>query len=145
MLSKRRIARLLSVEVCYSSYFSDLDQNVLLKKALDLHDVSYMRKYDPTLLDPLLELCFSNLELDAQVIERFLSEDWNINRIDNLKLSILRVAISELRLTGLEQKNLVIDEYVTLSRLFLPMQDSNFINAILDKLAGEIERSPGEK
>lgn len=139
MLSRRRITRLLSVEICYSSYFSDLVQSELIKRVLDLHDVSYMREYDPEMLNSLLMSCLANADTDTQLIGRFLSSEWKIDRVDHIKLSVLRVALSELRVSKAEQKNLVINEYVDLANLFLSVKEVGFINAMLDKLAVEVQ------
>ncbi|ACT69810.1 putative N utilization substance protein B [Neorickettsia risticii str. Illinois] len=139
MPSEKRVARLLSIEVCYSSYFSDLPQPELISRALELQEVPYMRRYDLGLLNSILGLCFANIKADTELIGRFLSEEWEIDRMDNLKLSLLRVAISELRLSNIAQKNLVINEYVSLGRLFLPVKEVGFINAILEKLTSEIQ------
>ncbi|ABD45864.1 transcription antitermination protein NusB [Neorickettsia sennetsu] len=139
MPSEKRVARLLSIEVCYSSYFSDLPQSELISRALELQEMPYMKRYDLELLNSILDLCLANVEADTELIGRFLSEEWEINRIDNLKLSLLRVAISELRLSSVGQRNLVINEYVSLGGLFLSVKEVGFVNAILEKLASEIQ------
>ncbi|KYH12806.1 transcription antitermination factor NusB [Neorickettsia sp. 179522] len=139
MPSEKRVARLLSIEVCYSSYYSDLPKSELISRALELQEVPYMRRYELGLLNSVLDLCLANTEVDTELIGRFLSEEWEISRMDNLKLSLLRVAVSELRLSNVAQRNLVINEYVSLGRLFLPIKEVGFINAILEKLASEIQ------
>lgn len=68
------------------------------------------------------------------------AENWDFDRIAKMDLSILRLAIYEL-LIRLDIPPIVsINEAIDLSKLFSSPDSKRFINGILDKMKGTIQR-----
>jgi transcription antitermination factor NusB len=138
MISKRRISRLIGIQAYYLEYFCDHQRYDLIENIISLQDLSYLKKYDEDLLTTLIHNSIKKEIEYTGIIEKFLSQDWTIDRIDKLKLSILRNAICELNFYPDTDKGIIIHEYVTISRFFMSEKDTNFINGILEKIANHI-------
>ena len=77
-------------------------------------------------------------EVDAEI--RNYAENWDFERIAKMDLSILRLAIYEL-LKRLDIPPIVsINEAIDLSKQFSGPDSKRFINGILDKMKGQIQR-----
>ena len=77
-------------------------------------------------------------EVDAEI--RRYAENWDFERIAKMDLSILRLAIYEL-LKRLDIPPIVsINEAIDLSKQFSGPDSKRFINGILDKMKGQIQR-----
>ena len=88
------------------------------------------------------ELIYGVLEnldaIDAQI--NLYAENWDFDRIAKMDLTILRLAIYEL-LYRLDIPPIVsINEAIDLSKLFSSPDSKRFINGILDKMKGTIQR-----
>ena len=76
-----------------------------------------------------------------QLIKQYLSEDWPIDRIDLTMQSIISLAIYELKECQSTPTKVIINEYVTISKLYLNNSDVGFINGILDKIAKDLRKT----
>ena len=77
-------------------------------------------------------------EVDDEI--RKYAENWDFDRIAKMDLSILRLAIFEL-LQRLDIPPIVsINEAIDLSKQFSGPDSKRFINGILDKMKGQIQR-----
>lgn len=79
------------------------------------------------------------LELD-RMIERALSLDYTVDRLETLLRSLLRVAAYELLARIDVPAKVVIDEYVDLAHAFFSGAEPTLVNAVLDRLAREIRK-----
>lgn len=76
-------------------------------------------------------------EIDA-LIEKHLSENWTLERINKVSLAILRTSIYEMKFQNGSQPKIVIDEAVNIAREYGLEDSYKFINAVLDKIGKEV-------
>ncbi len=76
-------------------------------------------------------------ELDA-VLEPLLAQGWTLTRAGYLLRAILRAGAYELAECPDVPATVVINEYVELADTFLSRDEAGFVNAILDRLAGQL-------
>ena len=79
-------------------------------------------------------VCSKRLELD-ELIQETMSEEWKIDRVSTLMLSILRAGSFELLEMPDVPSKVVINEYINLAHDFFPSKDASFVNAALDRMA----------
>ena len=71
-----------------------------------------------------------NEEQILENIEENLKEDWKLNRISKMDLSILKLAIYEIKFTDIPYK-VAINEAVELAKKYGEDKSKNFVNGIL--------------
>ena len=71
-------------------------------------------------------------EIDATISQH--SDKWKINRLPKVDLSILRVAVAEIRSADDIPREVSINEAVELAKKFSTEDGSKFINGILSKV-----------
>jgi N utilization substance protein B len=81
-------------------------------------------------------------ELDHlnEQIKPHLADDWKMERISPILLSILQCAVYELVQHTQLAPGIIIDEYVSLTHEFFGEQEVGFVHAILHTLAKEIRK-----
>jgi transcription antitermination protein NusB len=80
-------------------------------------------------------------ESDAMdLIRRFARKDWPVDRLPQLDVIILRLAIEELQYQLDVPKAVVIDEAVELAKLFSTEDSGRFINGMLSSIADDLGR-----
>ena len=77
-----------------------------------------------------------NSEEILKDIEQNLKEDWKLNRISKMDLSILKLAIYEIKYKELPYK-VVINEAVELAKKYGEDNSKNFVNGILASIVKE--------
>lgn len=81
-----------------------------------------------------LEDIFSHLdEIDTIIAAH--SEGWNLNRIGKAELSILRLAVYEMKWDDTIPEKVAINEAVELAKTYCSEEAKGFVNAILGKMA----------
>lgn len=94
---------------------------------------------DDTVKEYLNDILFGvsgNSENINHLIETNLKENWTIDRISKINLSILKIAIYEMVYNKLPYK-VVINECVELAKKYAEEQDKSFINGILASIVKE--------
>ena len=81
-------------------------------------------------------------ELDP-LIEATLAEGWTLARAGYLLRACLRAGAFELAARPEVPVKVVINEYVELAHAFLSKDEARFINAVLDRLAGQLRPDAG--
>jgi len=71
-----------------------------------------------------------------ELIEKNLKADWKVERISKVDLSILKLAIYEIKYKNLAYK-IVINEAVELAKKYGEDQSKNFVNGILASIVKE--------
>ncbi len=88
------------------------------------------------------ELIFGVLEnrdaIDAKIKE--IAKNWDFDRIAKIDLSILRMAIYELLFRKDIPPIVTINEAIDLSKAYSAEESRRFVNGILDKLRGQLDR-----
>ncbi len=75
-----------------------------------------------------------------ELIRRFARKDWPVDRLPQLDVIILRLAIEELQYRSDVPKAVVIDEAVELAKLFSTEDSGRFINGMLSSIADDLGR-----
>lgn len=79
---------------------------------------------------------FDNLEFIDDVISKYL-KNWSINRISKADLSLLRLAVYEMKFCDDIPENVTINEIIELSKTYCGEKSPAYINGVL----GSISRS----
>jgi N utilization substance protein B len=80
-------------------------------------------------------------ELDPR-IEATLATGWSLVRAGYLLRAFLRAGAFELAACRNVPAGVVVNEYVALAHAFLSSEEAGFVNAVLDRLAGELRPEP---
>jgi N utilization substance protein B len=76
-------------------------------------------------------------EIDPE-IQKYLQENWKMERLAAVVRSLLRSACYELMFEPLVPTPVVLNEYIEVAREFLDEREVKFINGILDKIAKNV-------
>ena len=129
-----RVARIFAIQATFEhlsrndetveeilDYYINIRSNEMDKVSLDMDYFSQL----------FLHTC-NNREVITQIIENNLSQNWKIERVDQLLLAILMVGIADIMLKKFNN-NLIISEYIRITEGFFSQKECNFVNKILDK------------
>ena len=94
----------------------------------DEEAIKYIKQYIPEIEKNKTEI--------LEIIERNLKSNWKIERISKIDLSILKLAIYEIKYTEIPYK-VVINEAVELAKKYGEDTSKNFINGILASIVKE--------
>ncbi|MGL6124925.1 MAG: transcription antitermination protein NusB [Metamycoplasmataceae bacterium] len=120
--TKRRTKRMQNVGIIY--------QYELLSEPIDLDKIFSKENIDNDQLK-ILSSVKKNYENFIKTAKLFLDEDWTWVRMPPLTRSIILCASAELWAID---KKIVINEYIEISKDFIPDETYKFINKILDKI-----------
>ena len=113
-------------------YSLEIQKNENLEEQMDLffesNDIKDVeaKKYIKTVVLGINE----NEEQILENIEKNLKEDWKLNRISKMDLSILKLAIYEIKFSDVPYK-VAINEAVELAKKYGEDKSKNFVNGIL--------------
>ena len=79
-------------------------------------------------------------ELIEEAVNKYLSDDINLNKTDKILKIILFAAIFELMFKHSIPKKVIINEYLLASESFLEKIQIGYLNAILDKIAKKLRK-----
>ena len=138
------ITRLVLVQSLYQMEIAGTDVNEIIDS---LNSRIIFDSSEDKLINDINKSLFSNLIneiVEKQItidneIKKFLSDDWDFNRLDKILIAILRSAFYEIIFQSNTPYKVIIDEYVEISHSFFSGKEPNFTNAILDKLS-EVHR-----
>ncbi len=136
--TKRTNSRILAVQALYRNIFSEGEYDILDIISIQKEEDFTPEKYDEDLLSTLLENTSENIEHFNKIIAKHTNQDWPIERLDKVILTIIRTAICELIYSTSSATNLIIDEYTTITSYFVSGKEIDFINAILQRISAEI-------
>ncbi|MEI8320403.1 MAG: transcription antitermination factor NusB [Alphaproteobacteria bacterium] len=139
---KKSAARLAAVQTLYDMEISKISakealQNCQYYKGKNLEDEAAVGS-DTALLTKLVEGVTDNQEMIDTLISSCLTADWKIGRLDKVLLSILRAGIGELYLFPEVKQQIILSEYVEVSRAFYDEKEPGLVNAILQKAADQL-------
>ncbi len=138
-ISRRRVARKLSLMAMYQWHLNDDDYDSIYAYYLEEKDMaSDLRKSDVGYFRALTESSINlNEKLDEQ-IKPFV--DRPIEQIGPMEHSVLLLGTTELNNHLDVGYKTVVNEWVNLCKKFGPEGSYKFINGVLDKLAVEIRK-----
>lgn len=135
---QRRLCRIACMQYLYSwSINQPEDLNEDLRVFYEEQEEEERDYY--AFADELIFGVVENLEtIDAKIRE--IASNWDFDRIAKIDLSILRMAIYELLFRKDIPPVVTINEAIDLSKLYSSEESRRFINGILDKLRGQLNR-----
>ena len=119
--------------ICFEKLFSDASISEISECAEESRDDNYS--------DFALECAKGvedNLEEIDKIISSHLSAKWKLNRISRVSLSILRLAVYEMKYVEDIPSNVSINEAVELSKKFSGEEEYKFVNGILGAVSRDI-------
>ena len=134
---KRSAIRELTFRLIYSleiQKVEDLEEQIeLYIQCNDIEDDD-AKEY---IKDAILGIKENNIEIQG-LIEKNLKADWKIDRISKIDLSLLKLAIYEIKYKNIPYK-VAINESLELAKKYGEETSKNFINGILASVVKELE------
>lgn len=121
-----------AVLLVFESIFSDSDIDELVDNLIDSRDI-FLSDYA---VDITKAIDGKKDELDA-IISSHLGKGWKISRISRFSLSVLRVAIYEMKYVEQVPVSVAINEAVELTKKY-SYADAPFVNGLLGSVSGEL-------
>lgn len=151
---KRTLSRLMAIQIFYQFEFYEEQQDlsVIKETVIDNYVLqqddeikSFRNKIDVDLLDNLLNgISLGLIEIDYE-ISQLLKEGWDLDKLPDIALYILRFGAFELKFMRDIPLKVVIDEYVDISSGFFEDKKVTFINGTLENLAKNYRAEEFEK
>ena len=142
-MEARRNTRKIAVQAVFQFFFSKDDVNKILEEFCNYRIKefkNYKKKYDTDFLKKVVVGVHQNEEKITKIIERNLSENWLIDRVDLTMKAIISLAIYELISYEKIPLQVIINEYVSIANQYLDKRNTGFINGILDNIAKNIRK-----
>lgn len=89
-------------------------------------------------LDLLVNKTKENQTLIDKIIADHLTDGWAINKLASVIRSLLRLAVAELTAVHTTPARVIINEYVSIAKMFHSENEVGFVNGILQKIANKV-------
>ena len=145
--ARRAGARLAAVQALYQMDQTGESAKAVIREFMEDRlgvgpDEEPVEEADPDIFKAVLKATVAHQDqIDRAIVAR-LSKGWKLARLDTTTRAILRAATAELIAHQELARAVIIDEYVSLAHDFFDKSEANFVNAVLDNIAGDIR--PGE-
>lgn len=147
---KRSFSRLVALQSLYQYdfYQGGVDIDMVAKKLLENYFLSgdeeisssYQNKVDNNLLESLVSGIILVTPLIDKEIQLSLNAGWEIDKLSDVLLPILRLAIFELKFMEQTPTKVIINEYVDLAACFYEEKKVTFVNGFLQNIANKLNR-----
>lgn len=154
-INNKTIARIAAIQCFYqhhtnpdAKFIDDAFENILkFYQTADSEDFSIRKSSDHEgLLDAkirpskghyrdLVKFASKNLAEINSLIEQNLNDSWSLEKLPRLLLSILQIAICEIKFFPETPTKVIINEYTSIASDMIEEQEVPFVNSILDKLS----------
>lgn len=129
----RRESRELAFVLLFEKSFSDSPLEEILENAGEAREIVH----DPFALSLAEGAVLHTEEIDASISE--FSHKWSKDRLSRVTLSILRLAIYEMKWENTIPVSVSINEAVELAKVYGGEADASFINGVLGGVARRLE------
>ena len=128
----RKKAREEAFILIFEKAFNDCSAEEILEIAKEVRDLE-----DDEYINKVFFGVYENLsEIDELISQK--SVGWKITRISKTALSILRLAIYEIKYFDEIPNSVSINEAVELAKIYATKEDSSFVNGILSTIVKEL-------
>lgn len=143
---KRTISRLMAIQIFYQFefYLENKPLEAIIDDVVDNYTIdsdqptsSYRDKVDLDFLKNLLTAANISVDQVDLDIEKYLKDGWNLEKLPDIILYILRFGAIELKFMHDTPLKVVVDEYVDIAAGFFENKKITFVNGILENLAKE--------
>lgn len=100
--------------------------------------VSNAKESDLIKINAFAENILNTVEANAEEIDKVIeaySQDWTLSRLPKVSLSILRLAVAEIKYIDEVPNGVAVNEAVELVKKYGTNEDASFINGILGAIA----------
>lgn len=141
---KRTLSRLIAIQAFYQFEFhekktplEEIKNNLIDNYVLEQEDkiTSYRKRIDLELLETLLAGISLGVEEIDHDIFGLLKEGWDLEKLPDIMIYILRLGAFELKFMRDIPLKVVLGEYVDISAGFFENKKVTFVNAALENLA----------
>lgn len=138
-LQSRSVARLGAVQALYQIEISGaepalvIDQFFHNRMGKEIEGIDYSES-DSKLLTEVVQGAVSQRTKIDELIRRYVSAEWSLERLETIVRAILRAGTFELLALPAVPVRVVIDEYVEIAHAFFSGSEPGFINGVLDCL-----------
>jgi N utilization substance protein B len=139
----RSVARLAAVQALYQMEVSSAGVEAVIREFgehrfdRDVDDMSLAGADEAFFADLVRGVVAHQREVDAAVARR-LAQNWRLERVDATVRAILRAGVYELTHRKDVPIEVVIDEYVELTKSFFEGAEPGFVNGALDGVAKDV-------
>jgi N utilization substance protein B len=139
----RSVARLAAVQALYQMEVSSIGVEHVIREFTDhrfdrdIDGDTFASADEPFFADLVRGVVAQQNAIDAAIVKR-LATGWRLERIDATARAILRAGAYELTHRDDVPTEVVIDEYVEITKSFFEGPEPGFVNGALDAIAKEI-------
>lgn len=134
---KRRRAREMVLKILFQIYVGGLSKEYVM------NDFLYTRNIDENsknFIEDMVENTIKNSNHIDRLIEKY-SIDWNIDRLGNVELNVLRFSIYELLYRDDIPPNVTINEAIEITKKYSGIEAAKFVNGILGKINEDFNKN----
>ena len=141
-IHSKSLSRYLAVQAIFNQSFG-FDQKQIEKDFVKQNDFKFhidsdlefdKKTFDKVFFKKIFNNVFEKEEYIYDLISKNLESSWTLSRLPKVLQAILKVAISEMITYPRTSIGIIITEYLMLAESFSIEKETNFINAILDKI-----------
>ena len=141
-VSSKTFSRYVAIQALYNSNYQN-DYERIKKYVLDTNEFELQfdfkinlnrYKLNKSFLKALLLTFNEEKNKVDSLIESNLENNWNLNRLPKVLLSILRVAVTEMIISKNTSIGIIASEYIMFTESFYTENEYLFTNAILEKI-----------
>ena len=138
--SARGASRLAAVQALFQLEMSEISlrdtiEDFIKNRLGEIIDDDQYIKADPEFFTDILKGVVSHQDIIDEYIRSALSENWSLSRIESVVRAILRAAIYELMERPDVPTNVIIYEYIDVTKAFYDEVKPGFVNGVLDKIS----------
>ncbi len=136
----RRNARMVAVQAIFQYFFNKQEIFSVLDQFSDVKIGNYgnNKLYDKKFFRVIVIGVDENKNDIKALIEKNLSENWVYERLDITLKAILSLGVYELQNCKEIPLKVIINEYVTISKMFFNNDNTGFINGVLDNIGKKV-------
>jgi len=123
-------------EFCISKCIENIKNFKLKNKNNNLLFPMFITESDKEFCPKLFKLTINNKKENLNILSKYV-ENWELNRISLLDRILLEMAITEFKYFYDIPKNVILDEYIEISKYYSTEKSHIFINGVLDKIFEE--------
>ena len=138
--SARGASRLAAVQALFQLEMSEISlrdtiEDFIKNRLGEIIDDDQYIKADPEFFTDILKGVVSHQDIIDEYIRSALTENWSLPRIESVVRAILRAAIYELMERPDVPTNVIIYEYIDVTKAFYDEVKPGFVNGVLDKIS----------
>jgi N utilization substance protein B len=134
----RTQARLAAVQALFQIEQTGLASSQVVMEFLELR--LKKKKVETTFFAHLTEGAWAMHTRSDEMVSGALKQGWTLDRLESVTRAIFRAALYELLETTTD-KNIIINEYLNLTRSFFDDGEVSFVNGVLSTIAGKVRVS----